>query len=139
MLTIALSNLRTRWAAFLGTFAALAVGVSVIATMTLVLAAANSGPHGTPQRFAAVPAVVRAAPALQVKDRWGSTDTVPLAEQPALSPAPARRIPARHPGPDLPGPVPERPGGAGAGWASRSIPWHAGRAVPRPENVSGYR
>ena len=43
MLTVALATLRTRWAAFVGTFAALALGVSVIATMTLVLAAASAG------------------------------------------------------------------------------------------------
>jgi hypothetical protein len=38
MLIVALSTVRTRGAAFAGTFAALALGVSVIATMTLVLA-----------------------------------------------------------------------------------------------------
>ena len=43
MLTVALATLRTRWVAFAGTLAALALGVSVIATMTLVLAAANGG------------------------------------------------------------------------------------------------
>ena len=43
MLTVALSTMRTRWAAFASTFAALAVGVSVIATMTLVLGAASGG------------------------------------------------------------------------------------------------
>ena len=62
MLTVALATLRTRWAAFAGTLAALALGVSVIATMALVLAAANGGSgHRTPERFAAVAALAQHA------------------------------------------------------------------------------
>jgi putative ABC transport system permease protein len=83
MLTIALATVRTRWGAFAGTFAALALGVSVIATMTLVLAAASGGnPHQRPERFAAVPYVIQADPDLQVRDRYGSLDSVPLLAQP---------------------------------------------------------
>ena len=83
MLTVALATIRTRWPAFVGTFAALALGVSVIATMTLVLAAASGGnPHQRPERFAAVPYVVQVDPDLQVRDRYGSVDSVPLLAQP---------------------------------------------------------
>lgn len=83
MLTVALATVRTRWAAFAGTFAALALGVSVIATMTLVLAAASgSNPHQRPERFAAVPYVIQVDPNMQVRDRYGSVDSVPLLAQP---------------------------------------------------------
>ena len=83
MLTLALATVRTRWAAFAGTFAALALGVSVIATMTLVLAAASGGnPHQHPERFAAVQYVIQVDPDLQVRDRYGSVDSVPLLAQP---------------------------------------------------------
>src|ERR1700733_5834988 len=83
MLTVALATVRTRWPAFAGTFAALALGVSVIATMTLVLAAASGGnPHQRPERFAAVPYVIQVDPDLQVRDRYGSVDSVPLLAQP---------------------------------------------------------
>ena len=78
MLTVALATLRTRWVAFAGTLAALALGVSVIATMALVLAAANGGGgHQSPERFAAAPFVIQADPALRVHDADG-VDTVPL-------------------------------------------------------------
>jgi putative ABC transport system permease protein len=88
MLTVALATIRTRWPAFAGTFAALALGVSVIATMTLVLAAASGGnPHQRPERFAAVPYVIQVDPDLQVRDRYGSVDSVPLLAQPDV-PAP---------------------------------------------------
>jgi hypothetical protein len=57
--------------------------VSVIATMTLVLAAASGGnPHQRPERFAAVPYVIQVVPDLQVRDRYGSVDSVPLPAQP---------------------------------------------------------
>ncbi len=72
IVTVALATLRTRWVAFAGTLAALALGVSVIATMTLVLAAANGGGgHQSPERFAAVPFVIEADPALRVHDADG--------------------------------------------------------------------
>ena len=85
MLTVALATLRTRWAPFVSTFAALALGVSVIATMTLVLAAASAGqPQQRPERFAAAPYVIQADPSLQVRDRYGAVDSVPLPAQPAV-------------------------------------------------------
>jgi len=85
MLTAALATVRTRWAAFAGTFAALALGVSVIAMMTLVLSAASGGTaHQRPERFAAAPFVIQVDPNLRVRDRNGSVDTVPLLAQPAV-------------------------------------------------------
>ena len=67
MLTVALATVRTRLAAFAGTLAALALGVSVIAMMTLVLAAASAGnPHQRPERFAAAPFVIHVDPSLRV-------------------------------------------------------------------------
>ena len=85
MLTAALATVRTRWAAFAGTFAALALGVSVLAMMTLVLAAASGGTaHQRPERFAAAPFVIQVDPNLQVRTRNGPVDSVPLLAQPAV-------------------------------------------------------
>jgi putative ABC transport system permease protein len=94
MLTVALATLRTRWVAFAGTLAALALGVSVIATMTLVLAAANGGGgHRSPERFAAAPFVIQADPALRVHDA-GGFDTVPLLQQPDVPASAIAQLPA---------------------------------------------
>jgi putative ABC transport system permease protein len=83
LIVVALATVRTRWAAFAGTFAALALGVSVIATMTLVLAAASGGnAHQRPERFGAVTYVIQVDPNVQVRDRYGSVDSVPLLAQP---------------------------------------------------------
>jgi putative ABC transport system permease protein len=92
MLTVALATLRTRWTAFAGTLAALALGVSVIATMALVLAAADGGAHRSPERFAAAPFVIAADPALRVRDA-GGVDTVPLLEQPDVPASAVARLP----------------------------------------------
>jgi putative ABC transport system permease protein len=100
MLIVALATVRTRWAAFAGTFAALALGVSIIAIMTLVLAAASGdNAHQRPERFAAVPYVIQVDPDLQVRDRYGSVDSVPLLAQPDV---PASVIT------QLPGAIPDR-------------------------------
>jgi len=94
MLTVALATIRTRWPAFAGTFAALALGVSVIATMTLVLAAASGGnPHQRPERFAAVPYVIQVNPNLQVRDRYGAVDSVPLLAQPDVPASVVSQLP----------------------------------------------
>ena len=92
MLTVALATLRTRWAAFAGTLAALALGVSVIATMALVLAAANGGGQRSPERFAAARFVIAADPVLRVRDA-GGVDTVPLPEQPEVPASAVARLP----------------------------------------------
>ncbi|MEV5704715.1 FtsX-like permease family protein [Actinoallomurus sp. NPDC052274] len=138
MLSIALATLKARWTAFAGAFVALALGVSIIATMGLVLAAAATGPHRSPQRFADVPAVVRAEPAKRVRDRYG-TDVVPLAEQPALPAA----VVARFPGAVLDrtfhaqvegGPADQ----VGHAWSAAAFtPYRlvAGRAPGRPDEI----
>ncbi|HEY1818769.1 MAG TPA: FtsX-like permease family protein [Trebonia sp.] len=98
MLTVALATMRTRWATFVGTFAALALGVSVIATMTLVLAAASGdNPHQRPERFAAAPYVIQVDPNLQVQDRYGSVDSVPLLAQPDVPASVTAQLPGAIP------------------------------------------
>ncbi|WP_185923674.1 FtsX-like permease family protein [Streptomyces sp. WAC05374] len=58
MLTLALSGLRGRWTAFVGSFVALALGVGLLAAMGLGLASTFDAPERAPQRFAASPVVV---------------------------------------------------------------------------------
>ncbi|MGW6142111.1 ABC transporter permease [Streptomyces sp. NPDC055140] len=57
-LTSAWANLRTRWHLFAGAFVAVALGVALVASMGLGLAAADDPPAGKPQQFAAQPVVV---------------------------------------------------------------------------------
>lgn len=133
MLTIALSTLRTRWVAFAGTLAALALGVSVIATMTQVLAAADGGGHRTPERFAAAPFVIRADPALRVHDR-GGVDSVPLLEQPDVPASAIARLPGALPDrsfyAQLEG-VPAAQPPLGHGWSSAAFaPYRLGSGRP---------
>ena len=102
MLTVALATVRTRLGAFAGTFAALALGVSVIAMMALVLAAASAGdPHERPERFAAVPYVIHVDPSLRIRDRNGSRR---LGSAPGAARRAAlghRRVAGHHRGPQL--------------------------------------
>ncbi|MFF9869250.1 FtsX-like permease family protein [Streptomyces sp. NPDC013953] len=58
MLRLAISGLRSRWASFVGSFIALALGVGLLATMGLGLASTFEAPERAPQRFAASPVVV---------------------------------------------------------------------------------
>ncbi|NEA55726.1 ABC transporter permease [Streptomyces sp. SID13666] len=71
MLNIALRTLRARWATFAGSFVALALGVGLIATMGLALAATLDAPHRAPERFAAAPVVVRGTDTLRVTTAHG--------------------------------------------------------------------
>jgi putative ABC transport system permease protein len=129
MLTLALATVRTRWAAFAGTFAALALGVSVIATMTLVLAAASGGnPHQRPERFAAAPYVIQVDPALQVRDRYGSVDSVPLLAQPDVPASVVTQLPGVLPDRSfyaqvqgVPGTQPAAQPALGHGWSSAAF------------------
>ncbi|MGW8686881.1 FtsX-like permease family protein [Streptomyces sp. NPDC055817] len=57
-LTSAWANLRTRRQLFAGAFVAVALGVALVASMGLGLAAAADPPAGKPRRFAAQPVVV---------------------------------------------------------------------------------
>jgi putative ABC transport system permease protein len=126
MLTVALSTVRTRWAAFASTFAALALGVSVIATMTLVLAAASAGnPHQRPERFAAVPYVIQVTPDLQARNHYdGSIDSVPLPAQPDVPASVIARLPGAIPDRTFYAQVQGAPGiqpALGHGWSSAAF------------------
>jgi putative ABC transport system permease protein len=140
MLTVALATVRTRWAAFASTFAALALGVSVIATMTLVLAAASGGnPHQRPERFAAVPYVIQVDPDLQVRDRYGSVDSVPLPAQPDVPASAISRLPGAIPDRSFYAQVQGAPAGQpalGHGWSSAAFAPYvlASGHAPRSDN-----
>ncbi|MGW6718806.1 FtsX-like permease family protein [Streptomyces sp. NPDC054995] len=59
MLKLALQGMRTRWVTFIGSFVALALGVGLIATTGLALAATFSAPDRGPERFVKAPVVVK--------------------------------------------------------------------------------
>ncbi|MEV4944173.1 FtsX-like permease family protein [Streptomyces sp. NPDC053755] len=71
MLTVVLSGLRARWAAFLGSFVALALGVGLLTVMGLGLSATTDAPERDPRRFASAPVVVMGRDALTVDVRRG--------------------------------------------------------------------
>ncbi|WP_329119073.1 ABC transporter permease [Streptomyces sp. NBC_01353] len=71
MLTLVLSGLRARWAAFLGSFVALALGVGLLTTMGLGLASTFDAPEREPRRFASAPVVVKGKDAVTVDVRRG--------------------------------------------------------------------
>ncbi|MCL7377606.1 ABC transporter permease [Streptomyces sp. 35G-GA-8] len=71
MLSVALRTLRSRWTTFVGSFVALSLGVGLIATMGLALAASLDAPERRPERFAAAPVVVKGADTLRVPTRIG--------------------------------------------------------------------
>ncbi|GAB7045420.1 ABC transporter permease [Catenuloplanes indicus] len=77
MLIVALQTLRSRWAGFLGTFVALALGVALLTATGLVLNATVSAPARAPQRYAAVPTVVTGYDQLRVETTNG-VDSQPL-------------------------------------------------------------
>lgn len=66
MLSLALQGMKTRWVTFVGSFIALALGVGLIATTGLALAATFSAPDRGPERFAQAPVVVQASDRLRV-------------------------------------------------------------------------
>ncbi|MFE6912722.1 ABC transporter permease [Streptomyces rubiginosohelvolus] len=59
MLKLALLGMRTRWVTFIGSFIALALGVGLIATTGLALAATFSAPDRGPERLVKAPVVVK--------------------------------------------------------------------------------
>ncbi|MEV6422675.1 ABC transporter permease [Streptomyces sp. NPDC051662] len=71
MLSVALRTLRSRWTTFVGSFVALSLGVGLIATMGLALAASLDAPERRPERFAGAPVVVKGADTLRVPTRIG--------------------------------------------------------------------
>ncbi|WP_425245452.1 FtsX-like permease family protein [Streptomyces sp. NEAU-NA10] len=71
MLSVAVRTLRVRWAAFAGSFVALALGVGLLAVMGQALAASVEAPVRGPERFAAAPVVVKGQDALRVETPTG--------------------------------------------------------------------
>ncbi|MGW6415455.1 FtsX-like permease family protein [Streptomyces sp. NPDC055055] len=71
MLTVVLSGLRARWASFLGGFVALALGVGLLTTMGLGLAATFEAPARSPERFSSSPVVVMGSDRLVLDVRRG--------------------------------------------------------------------
>ncbi|WP_149829121.1 ABC transporter permease [Streptomyces tailanensis] len=68
---LTLSSLRARWAALVGSFVAVALGVGVMTAMGLGLAATLDPPARAPERFAASPVVVAGLDTLTVEVRRG--------------------------------------------------------------------
>ncbi|KFF96990.1 ABC transporter permease [Streptomyces scabiei] len=68
---LTLSSLRTRWAALIGSFVAVALGVGVMTAMGLGLAATLDPPARTPERFGSSPVVVAGLDRLTVEVRRG--------------------------------------------------------------------
>ncbi|MEU5993841.1 FtsX-like permease family protein [Spirillospora sp. NPDC047418] len=149
MLRIALLTVRARWIAFAGSFIALTLGVGLVATMGLALAAAF-GTQATPAgedgavRYGAAPAVVQAPGSLHVRigDKTKSRE---LKAPRGLDPAVAARITA------LGGAVEDRvfyaqPATAGGPRVTIGRPWSvapyapyrlvAGRAPAAPGEVA---
>ncbi|MET7344105.1 ABC transporter permease [Streptomyces sp. NPDC005547] len=71
MLRLVLHGLRTRWVTLAGSFLALALGVGIVATTGLALAATFAGPPQAPERFAAAPVVVRGEDEVRVRTPAG--------------------------------------------------------------------
>ncbi|WP_405532729.1 FtsX-like permease family protein [Streptomyces avidinii] len=91
MLSIALCTARTRWAAFVGSFVALALGVGLIAAMCLGLAATLDAPERLPERFARAPVVVKGNDVLRVPGSAGER-TRKLAHPRPVRPEIVRRL-----------------------------------------------
>ncbi|WP_314241596.1 ABC transporter permease [Streptomyces kutzneri] len=96
MLTIALRTARDRWSTFVGSFVALALGVGLIATMGLGLAATLDAPQRLPERFAQAPVVVKGDDVLRVPVPGGER-TGRLAHPRPVTPELARRLAALGP------------------------------------------
>ncbi|MDR6974844.1 putative ABC transport system permease protein [Streptomyces sp. 3330] len=71
MLSVAWHTLRARWAAFVGSFVALALGVALLTVMGQALAASLDAPARAPERFAAAPVVVAGQDTLRVATATG--------------------------------------------------------------------
>jgi putative ABC transport system permease protein len=69
---LSLASLRARWAALVGSFVAVALGVGVVAVMGLGVAATLDPPAREPERFASSPVVVAGIDTLTVEVERGS-------------------------------------------------------------------
>ncbi|MFG2483886.1 FtsX-like permease family protein [Streptomyces virginiae] len=96
MLTLALRTARTRWVTFVGSFVALALGVGLVTTMGLGLAATLDAPRRLPERFAQAPVVVKGDDVLRVPVPGGER-TGRLAHPRPVTPELARRLAALGP------------------------------------------
>ncbi|MFB6613626.1 FtsX-like permease family protein [Streptomyces sp. NPDC056367] len=96
MLSVALHTLRTRWVTFAGSFVALALGVGLIATMGLALAATLDAPQRQPERLARAIVVVKGNDTLRVATPTGER-TRALAHPKPVTPELARRLAALGP------------------------------------------
>ncbi|MDH6123992.1 ABC transporter permease [Kitasatospora sp. GP82] len=84
MLKIALSTLRYRWASFVGSFVALALGVGLMATALLTIAATGGLPERSQYRFDAAPVLVLPDVSVRFTDGGGEQQVQPLAGQSGL-------------------------------------------------------
>lgn len=91
MLTLAVRGLRSRWMSFLGGFLALALGVGVLATTGLALAASLDPPLRSPERFARAAVVVQGDATLRAPSPIG-VRTAPLDARRALPAALRTRL-----------------------------------------------
>ncbi|MER5928817.1 ABC transporter permease [Streptomyces sp. NPDC002054] len=117
MLTAALGTLRTRWVTFIGSFLALALGVGLLTTMGLGLAASLEAPERQPERFARAAVVVQGTDVLRVPTPIGD-----------------RTRTLEHPRP-VPLALAGRLGGLGPTVADRSFPV---RAPGAPRDLVGH-
>ncbi|GAB2958440.1 ABC transporter permease [Streptomyces heilongjiangensis] len=77
---LSLASLRARWAALVGSFVAVALGVGVVAAMGLGVAATLDPPAREPERFASSPVVVAGIDTLTVEVERGS-GTAPVSKK----------------------------------------------------------
>ncbi|MGW0869999.1 FtsX-like permease family protein [Streptomyces sp. NPDC002740] len=120
MLSVAWHTLRARWAAFVGSFVALALGVTLLTVMGQALAASLDAPARAPERFAAAPVVVKGQDTLRVTTPTGER-TKELARP---RPVPAGTVAALR----ALGPVTE----------DRSFPVRAYGARTAPDDLVGH-
>lgn len=118
MLKLVLQGIRTRWVTLAGSFLALALGVGIIATTGLALAATFDGPAQAPERFAAAPVVVRGADEVRVRTSVG------VRTQKLTDPRP------------VPAAVAERLEGLGRTAVDRTFAVSGGEAVGHPWSVA---
>ncbi|MER7756216.1 ABC transporter permease [Kitasatospora sp. NPDC097643] len=84
MFKIAVSTLRLRWASFVGSLLALALGVGLMATALLAIAATGSLPERSQYRFDAAPVLVLPDVSVRFTDSSGEPQVQPLDHQPGL-------------------------------------------------------
>ncbi|MDQ0581587.1 FtsX-like permease family protein [Streptomyces rishiriensis] len=120
MLSVAWHTLRARWAAFAGSFVALALGVALLTVTGQALAASLDAPERAPERFAAAPVVVGGQDTLRVTTPTGER-TERLARP---RPVPAGTVAALR----ALGPVTE----------DRSFPVRADGAPAAPDDLVGH-